>query len=218
MRSQAAIDRQVRRKEQIDSQALLVTDAILTETIRRVRLVRPDADLSPLVKELKTLRTMRYKRRDAEAFSRDLLELAPEGDYVPRRPRPTRYRRRLVRRVFKVRPEALAEDAAAAVRIHDRALRQVRLMWLAERGRSEVKRQVGRGKGVDERLLVVTHAVLLESMRQTRSLNSSIGTPADDIVEPFEDMLAELQTLAYDHDEAERLATELANAPFDGAA
>lgn len=31
---------------------------------------------------------------------------------------------------------------------------------------------------------------------------------------PFEDMLAELQTLAYDQNEGERFATELANIPL----
>jgi hypothetical protein len=111
MRSQAAIDRQVRRKEQIDSQALLVTDAVLTETIRRVRLVRPDADLSPLEKELKRLRTMRYKRKEADAFSRDLRALAPEGD---------------MSRGARARPNTLAASSAGCSRCGRRLLPKMR--------------------------------------------------------------------------------------------
>jgi hypothetical protein len=213
MRSQAAIDRQVQRKEQIDSRALLVTDAILTETLRRVRLVRPDSDPAALEKQLKDLRKMRYRRKEADALAGELMALAPAGDFTPRRRRP-RHRRPgpLWRRVFKVHAEALARDAASAMKIGDPALRHVRLLWLAQRGRSEVKRQIGRPKGVDHRLLVVTHGVLVESMRQTRSMYSSAGLRAE-TSEPFEDMLVELQTLAYDQDEGERFATELANIP-----
>jgi hypothetical protein len=215
LRSQAAIDRQVRRKEQIDRRVLVVTDAILAETLRRVRLVRPDTDPAVLVEQLKQLRKMRYKRAEAEALAGELLTLAPAGDFLPKRHRPNRRRRGpFWRRVFKVRPEALARDAASAVKIRDPALRHVRLLWLAQRGRSEVDRQVGRAKGVDQRLLVVTHGVLVASMRQARVIYSSAGTSGGEMSTPFEDMLAELQTLAYDQNEGERFATELANIPL----
>jgi len=216
MRSQAAIDRQVRRKEQVDSRVLLVTDAILAETLRRVRLVRPDSDPAALEKQLKKLRRMRYKRKEAEALAGDLLALTPAGDFTPRhRRQKSRRPGPFWRRLLKVRPEALARDAASAMRISDPALRHVRLLWLAQRGRSEVKRQDGRATGVDQRLLVVTHGVLVESMRQARSVYSSAGTSRYEMSSPFEDMLAELQPHAYDQDEGERFATELANIPLN---
>lgn len=217
MRSQVAIDRQMRRKEQIDSRALVVTDAILTETLRRVRLVRPDADLAAMEDQLTKLRKMRYRQKEAGVLAGELMALAPPGDITPRRrgPRPRRARP-FWRRLFKVRPEALARDAASAVKLRDPALRHVRLLWLAQRGRSEVKRQVRRRREVDQRLLVVTHGVMVESMRQTRSFYSASGISGDEILEPFEDMLAELQTFClYDQAEGERFAAELANIPLN---
>ena len=66
---------------------------VWTETLRRVRLVRPDADPSALEKDLKSLRKMRYKRKEAEALAAELMALAPAGDFTPKPRRPGRRRR-----------------------------------------------------------------------------------------------------------------------------
>ena len=214
-RSGIAVDGQVGRHESVDPRVALVTDAITTEVIRRVRIVRPDDDPSPLKDQLKDLRKHRYKRKEAAAFADELRSMAPTGDYVPKRRRRRRPCRRrpltgTFRRLFKVRAEALADDAATAVQGGDPVVRSIRLLWLARRGHAEIERQLARGRGVNERLLIVTHGVYVEAMRQERYRRSRAGVAAAESSDPYEEQFAELQALDYDHEEAERFAARLA--------
>ena len=73
-RTQARIHRQLRRKRPVDDRLLIVTDAILTEVVRRTKArtdLPPDLrDVYP--KDLRELRKMRYNRKAAANLAEEL--------------------------------------------------------------------------------------------------------------------------------------------------
>ncbi|HEX7277347.1 MAG TPA: hypothetical protein VF244_08230, partial [Acidimicrobiales bacterium] len=74
---------------------------------------------------------------------------------------------------------------------------------LAVRCHMAIDAQRARGETVDERLLVVTHGVIVEGMRR--------GRAAGITVETLEEYAAEIDDLPYDREEGERYAAELAS-------
>jgi hypothetical protein len=66
-----------------------------------------------------------------------------------------------------------------------------------------VTAQQARGEPVDERLLVVTHGVIVEAMRRGRAFGLSVDV--------LEEQMAHIEALSYDREEAERFATELSD-------
>jgi len=199
-RVDVSVDRQVDRKLSVDPQVLALCDAMLSECLRRRRLYSLDEDANRLEQTLREFRRLRYKRKDAERFAAELQELTPAGSPPVVRKRPPRPRR-LPWRPRRENPDRLARKAAAAERGDDAGLRSIRLLRVAVRAHVAVKRQQARRETVDERLLVVTHGVIVEAARRGRAF----GLSADDL----DERLAEILLLPYDHEEAERYAAEL---------
>jgi|GEM_PF-6428672 len=207
LRSQTAIDGQVRRRLPVDPQVLALADGIVTECLRRVGLYRPEADLAPLERARRELRRMRFPRKDAARFAEELRDLTPSGPppaFRTRTPGP----RLLPWRPRRENPEVLARRARSIARGQDQALRGVRLLRLATLGDIAVKRRQARGETVDERLLEVVHGVIVEATRRCGAFDLS--------VEVLEGQLADILALSYDHEAGERFAAELAEIADSG--
>lgn len=200
LRNQAAVNRQVRRKLPLDPQFLALTDAIVSESLRRVRLYRPDTDTAPLDRAVRDLRRLRYKHKDAERFGAELRELTPPGTPPAVRTRAPR-RRRLPWRPRRENPKVLSRRAASIARGQDAGLRSIRMLQVATQCHIAVTAQQARGEPVDEKLLVVAHGVIVEAMRRGRAFGLS--------VEVLEEQMAHIEGLSYDLAEAERFAAEL---------